>query len=126
MRTCAKELPHIWADGQQLQQVFRNLIVNAYQAMPEGGTLYITTAREGKYVEVSFRDTGVGIPPAYLERLFEPLFTTKERGTGLGLVISRGIVERHQGTIEVESLVGQGTTFTVRLPIMMSDAEQRG
>lgn len=122
VRTRAKELPHIWADGQQLQQVFRNLIVNAYQAMPEGGTLYIATAREGDYLEISFRDTGVGIEPEYLERLFEPLFTTKDRGIGLGLAICQGIVERHQGVIELESLVGQGTTFTVRLPITTKDA----
>lgn len=118
VRSRAQDLPHIWADGQQLQQAFRNLIVNAYQAMPDGGILYITTAQEGEWVEIAFQDTGVGIPPADLERLFEPLFTTKERGTGLGLAICQGIVERHQGTIEVESLVGQGTTFTVRLPIM--------
>jgi len=123
VRTRAKKLPHIWADGQQLQQAFRNLIVNAYQSMPEGGMLYISTAREGKYLEVAFRDTGMGIPPEHLERIFEPLFTTKERGIGLGLAICQGIVERHRGTIEVESLVGQGTTFTVRLPIFIPETE---
>ncbi|HIP96619.1 MAG TPA: hypothetical protein EYH32_05315 [Anaerolineae bacterium] len=123
VRARAKKLPHIWADGQQLQQAFRNLIVNAYQSMPEGGMLYISTAREGKYLEVAFRDTGMGIPPEHLERIFEPLFTTKERGIGLGLAICQGIVERHRGTIEVESLVGQGTTFTVRLPIFMPETE---
>ena len=125
IRTRAQKLPHIWVDGQQLQQAFRNLIANAYQAMPEGGTLYITTAREGKYLEITFQDTGMGIPPAHLEHIFEPLFTTKERGAGLGLGLSivRRIVEQHQGTIEVESLVGQGTTFTVCLPILIPEAE---
>jgi signal transduction histidine kinase/CheY-like chemotaxis protein len=123
VRTRAKRLPLIWGDGQQLQQAFRNLIMNACQAMPEGGTLYITTTREGKYLEIAFQDTGVGIPPEGLERIFEPLFTTKARGIGLGLAICQGIVEQHQGTIEVESLVGQGTTFTVRLPILIPDTE---
>ncbi len=123
VRTRAPELPLIMADSQQLQQAFRNLILNAYQAMPEGGTLYITTARAGEYLEISFQDTGMGIAPAYLEHIFEPLFTTKERGIGLGLTICQNIVEQHQGTIEVESLVGQGTTFTIRLPIMTASAD---
>ncbi|MDY7041440.1 MAG: response regulator [Chloroflexota bacterium] len=123
VHTGAEDLPRIWADGQQLQQTFRNLIMNAYQAMPEGGTLYVTTTREGEYVEIAFQDTGVGITPEHLERIFDPLFTTKERGIGLGLAICQGIVEQHQGIIEVESLVGQGTTFTVRLPIMIQDSQ---
>jgi signal transduction histidine kinase/CheY-like chemotaxis protein len=123
VRTRAEKLPRVWADGQQLQQAFRNLIVNAYQAMPEGGTLYINTTSEGEFLEISFQDTGAGIPPAYLERIFEPLFTTKERGIGLGLAICQGIVERHQGAIEAESLVGRGTTFTVRLPVTIAGAE---
>ncbi|MBC7250738.1 MAG: response regulator [Anaerolineae bacterium] len=121
VRTRAPELPPIMADGQQLQQAFRNLIFNAYQAMPDGGTLYITTAQVGEYLEISFQDTGIGIAPAHLEHIFEPLFTTKERGIGLGLTICQNIVEQHQGTIEVESLVGQGTTFTIRLPITPAD-----
>ena len=112
-------LPLVMADDNQLQQVFMNMILNAYQAMPNGGTLRITTRSVGQEVQIIFSDTGVGIPPENLNRIFDPFFTTKEvgRGTGLGLSVSYGIIQQHGGSIEVESQVGVGTTFIVKLPI---------
>jgi two-component system NtrC family sensor kinase len=116
----APDLPHVTADRQQLQQVFLNLLVNAVQAMGEQGTITITTrsADDGAAAEVVIADTGSGIPPDLIDRIFDPFFTTKQggTGTGLGLAIAYGIVTRHHGTISVESEVGKGTTFTIRLP----------
>jgi PAS domain S-box-containing protein len=106
----------ITADFQQLEQVFVNLIVNAMQAMPDGGKLTIRTRQENDWVTITVQDTGQGIPSKNLPKLFTPFFTTKEKGTGLGLAISHGIIERHGGTIKVESETGKGTTFTIRLP----------
>jgi PAS domain S-box-containing protein len=116
-------LPTILADPDQLTQVFGNIILNAVQAMPEGGQLTVKTwqvsekpARSGQ-VAVSITDTGVGISEENLNKLFEPLFTTKAKGIGLGLALTRTLVEGHGGTIEVESEVGKGSTFTVKLPV---------
>ena len=108
----------VMADSGQLERVFSNLISNAIQAMPGGGRLSLSTSRNGGFVKVKVADTGVGIPQENLDKVFEPLFTTKAKGTGLGLAIARALVERQGGTIEVESQVGKGTTFTVRLPIV--------
>jgi signal transduction histidine kinase len=116
-----------WAEvvPSQVEQVLLNLILNARQAMPKGGYLRIEVrenARAG-LVEIAIRDTGVGIPPEKLRLIFEPFFTTKTPdeagtgGTGLGLSVCRQIIEQHQGRIRVESVVGQGSTFTVKLPI---------
>jgi signal transduction histidine kinase len=161
-------LPIIRADPNQLGQAFRNIILNAIQAMPEGGRLAVKTsansdfgeslglsasteastvsplsrsgrgsaeplaevseqmlsraveqseAPSGEWMAISFTDTGVGIPKENLGKLFEPLFTTKAKGIGLGLAVSKQLIEAHEGTIEVESQVGKGTTFRVRLPI---------
>jgi signal transduction histidine kinase len=100
--------------------VFINLIINAAEAMNGNGRLTLTTWLEadGEFVEVIFSDTGHGITEQDMERIFDPFFTTKEAGygTGLGLAISYGIIKEHEGTIEVESEVGKGATFTVRLP----------
>jgi two-component system NtrC family sensor kinase len=117
-RDYAGELPQVVADENQLQQVYFNIIRNAYQAMPDGGTLRITSAVEEDTVLTSFADTGVGIPEENLRQIFDPFFTTKEvgQGTGLGLSVSYGIVRQHGGTIEVSSENGDGATFTVRLP----------
>ena len=106
------------ADFNQLVQVFLNLILNAIQAMSEGGKLTISLSQDNDWVRVSVRDTGYGITSENMEKLFTPFFTTKEevKGVGLGLAISYGIVERHRGKIEVQSEVGKGTTFTVALP----------
>jgi two-component system NtrC family sensor kinase len=106
-------------DSGQIKQVFLNLITNAAQAMPKGGTLSLRTFRLGDEVAISVSDTGQGIPPEIQDRIFEPFFTTKAagEGTGLGLAVSFGIVQEHGGRISVESRVGQGSTFTVWLPI---------
>lgn len=112
-------LPPVMADFGQLQQVFVNLVVNAIQAMPNGGKLTINSSLgEDGWVRVSVQDTGSGIAPENLEKLFTPFFTTKEqeKGIGLGLAVSYGIIERHGGRIEVQSEVGKGSTFTVYLP----------
>jgi signal transduction histidine kinase len=119
-------LPIILADPDQLGQVFGNIILNAVQAMPQGGQLVVKTSEvseklpKSEWVAVSFTDTGVGISEESLGKLFEPLFTTKAKGVGLGLAVTKALVEGHGGTIEVKSEVGVGTTFTVRLPISSS------
>jgi signal transduction histidine kinase/CheY-like chemotaxis protein len=112
-------LPAIMADPNQLQQVFINIMLNAYQAMPDGGTLHITTKTVGSELQVIFADTGTGIPPENIQNIFDPFFTTKEvgEGTGLGLSVSYGIIKAHGGDIEVESQVGKGTTFVIKLPL---------
>jgi two-component system NtrC family sensor kinase len=111
-------LPPILATADELTQVLLNLILNAVDAMPEGGTLRVTSwLGEDKRVAVALSDTGRGIPPEYLQRIFEPFFSTKNNGTGLGLAISYSIVQRHGGEIKVESQVEEGTTFTVWLPV---------
>ena len=112
-------LSTIQANPGQLQQVFMNLIINAHHAMPEGGQLSVRTGSvPQKRVFIEIEDTGVGIPPEHLNRIFDPFFTTKEegKGTGLGLAVSRNIVEGHGGLIGVESTVGAGTIFRVVLP----------
>jgi two-component system NtrC family sensor kinase len=116
-----EELPAVMGDKSQIQQVFMNIVMNAVQAMEERGTLTITTRRSARpgFAEVLISDTGHGIPPEKLRQIFDPFFTTKEsgHGTGLGLSIAYGIVTRLSGTISVESKVGKGTTFTIRLPV---------
>jgi signal transduction histidine kinase len=112
------DLPQVYADYRQLQQVFVNLIVNAIQAMEPGGKLTLTTAVSAdKWVTISIQDTGIGIPPENMEKLFTPFFSTKDvKGVGLGLAVSYGIIERHGGKILVESEAGKGSTFIVYLP----------
>jgi len=117
--------PHAWVVPGQLEQVLLNLVINARQAMPRGGRLRIEV-RENPHtqmVEVKVADTGSGIPVERLPLIFEPFYTTKEPdehghgGTGLGLSVCRQIIEQHHGRIRVESVVGKGSTFTVKLPI---------
>ena len=102
----------------QLQQVFLNLFLNARDAMPRGGWLSVTTREEGGQIVAEVSDTGSGIPPEQLARIYDPFFTTKAigRGTGLGLSITYGIVNEHQGMIQCDSAVGQGTRFTLLFP----------
>jgi two-component system NtrC family sensor kinase len=108
----------------QLQQVFLNLFLNARDAMPRGGWLTVTTRAEGGQFLAEVSDTGSGIPPEHLARIYDPFFTTKAigRGTGLGLSISYGIVLEHEGSIRCDSSVGQGTRFTVMLPAAQAAA----
>jgi two-component system NtrC family sensor kinase len=117
----AESLPVVHCDVAQMEQVLLALVMNAIDAMPRGGRLRLTSrlTADGALAELEVQDDGVGIPPDLLPNLFEPFFTTKERGhgVGLGLAISRGIIERHGGKISVASEPGRGTTFTVRLPL---------
>jgi len=115
-------LPTVTADSDQLQQVFTNLILNAIQAMTKGGTLTLRTSVEHEQLKVEVRDTGHGISPENMRRLFTPFFTTKQevKGVGLGLAVAYGIIQRHKGRIEVQSQEGVGTTFTVYLPLASS------
>ena len=116
----AADLPTVYADGKQMQQVFLNLFLNAFQAMVGGGTLTITTGRimrDGReYVTIDVADTGPGIPPQILEKIFTPFFTTKAQGTGLGLPICCKLVQLHKGDIRVTSDDRHGTVFTIELP----------
>ena len=114
------ELPFVECMPFQVNQVFLNLLVNATQAMKQRGRITLRSGTDGEFAWVSVSDTGAGIEPAALSRIFEPFYTTKPvgEGTGLGLSVSWDIVRRHGGTIEVESVVGEGTTFTMRLPIV--------
>jgi signal transduction histidine kinase len=115
-------LPTILADPDQLGRVFGNIILNAIQAMPKGGRLMVRSEALGpEWAAVSFTDTGVGIPEENLGKLFEPLFTTKAKGIGLGLPLVKTLVEGHGGSIEVESKERKGSTFTVRLPIDLEE-----
>lgn len=118
-------IPRIILDPSQLQQVILNLIINAAEAMEEGGELNIKTHHlpSDHAVGISVSDTGYGIPEEHMEKLFDPFFTTKEvgHGTGLGLAISYGIVREHGGSIDVNSDVGKGTTFTVYLPLQIEE-----
>lgn len=116
-RELAEGLPKILADRAQLQQAFYNVVRNAVQAMRAGGILRIRTEHDDAQVSVSFTDTGPGIPAEQIGRIFEPYFTTKETGSGLGLMIVQRIVRDHGGTIEVESHAGRGTTFRIKLPV---------
>ncbi len=120
------ELPDIQADGNQLERVFLNIILNAIQAMPDGGKLFIQTrrgtsgmSRESKEgtVEVRFRDSGLGIPESRRDKIFAPFFTTKTKGTGLGLSIVQKIIDSHGGQVHVDSVLGEGTTFVITLPV---------
>lgn len=113
------DLPPVRCHPDQLNQVWMNLVMNAVQAMPETGSLTIRTLHRGEEVHIIFTDTGCGIAQDHLQRIFEPGFTTKSGrvGMGLGLLISRQVIDHHQGRIAVDSEVGAGTTFTVALPI---------
>lgn len=111
-------LPHVYCDPYQLEQVFTNLIINAADAMPGGGTLRVKTGVTKDWVTIDFSDTGWGIPEKDLGKIFEPFFSTKGgAGTGLGLWVSYNIIRAHKGTIEVKSREGEGTTISIQLPI---------
>ena len=114
----ASDLPPVHCDPAQIEQVVLAMVINAIDAMPQEGNLWITTRAEDESMELLIRDDGVGIPEEHLAHIFEPFYTTKESGgSGLGLAISQNIVERHGGHIEVRSVVGQGTTFKIVLPV---------
>jgi CheY-like chemotaxis protein len=124
----ARDLWHVDADEGQLGQVFNNLIINACQAMPSGGTVTVAAENvhiekaaglllpDGRYVKVSVRDEGTGIMEEHLQRIFDPYFTTKQSGSGLGLAVTFSVIKNHQGHIAVHSKLGEGAVFTVHLP----------
>ncbi len=126
--TVPDDLWMVEADEGQFDQIINNLVINADQAMPEGGTIIIRAENyllageaglplpEGRYVRITIADKGLGIPKKYLSRVFDPYFTTKEKGSGLGLATAYSIIKKHQGLITVRSRVGRGTTFTIYLP----------
>jgi signal transduction histidine kinase len=126
VETNLAEIPEAMAIGNQIQQVLLNLLINARQAMPRGGTLLIQLQYDSRndMVDLIVRDHGQGIPPEKLQRIFDPFFSTKKGpdetgkgGTGLGLASCRNIIEAHRGRIRVESTVGKGTAFTIKLPV---------
>lgn len=113
-----EDLPDVYCEPNQLKQVFINILKNAIEVMPKGGTVTVNLQQlESRHLLISIKDEGVGIPGDKIKKLGEPFYTTKDRGTGLGLMVSYKIVEEHNGTIEVESELGKGTTFHIKLPI---------
>ncbi len=129
------ETYYILGNEAQLGQVFENLLMNAKQAMPQGGSLNLSMAKRldyersdlklgrGDYLEVALQDTGYGIPPESLKKIFDPFFTTKKEGTGLGLSICFSVVRKHGGAIEADSVMGRGSTFRVYLPLLTAEEE---
>jgi signal transduction histidine kinase len=110
-------------DGEKLRQAFLNIVINALQATPAGGRVSITLNKGDSGLVISFRDSGSGIAPDNLQRIFEPFYTTKTDGTGLGLAVTRKIIEAHGGKLAIESEAGQGTTVSVSLPMPALGAE---
>jgi signal transduction histidine kinase/CheY-like chemotaxis protein len=130
VRTALAEVPAVVGDAAELREAMTNLILNAVDAMPEGGTLTLSTTLADDRVEVAVTDTGVGMPPEVRDKIFDPFFTTKgPQGTGLGLSMTYGIVSRHGGSIAVDSAPGLGSTFRLSLPrgsdVMPAPAERR-
>jgi len=119
-----KNIPPIKGDSQQLQEVFLNLLINAYQSMPNGGLIRITTSNfRDLYAQIQINDTGTGIPENHLKNIFMPFFSTKKDGTGLGLSICHNIIKNHNGSIELVSQVGKGSTFTIKLPFIQKEGD---
>ncbi len=119
IKNLKEDTPEIMLDVNQIQQVFINILLNSIEAMSEGGTIRVASDCDQKYVYITFQDNGYGIPEEIIGKIFDPFFTTKsgEKGTGLGLSVSYGIIERHNGTIEVKSKLNEGTTFIIKLPL---------
>jgi two-component system NtrC family sensor kinase len=117
LRRYASSLPQIQADRERMEQALTNLVLNAVEAMPDGGTLSIDLDARGHWLTIAISDTGPGISLEAQRRIFEPFFTTKTRGTGLGLAITRRVIEEHGGAIEVSSEPDKGTTFAIQLPL---------
>ena len=127
------DIPKVSISEHEIQEVFLNLLINARDSMKKkGGLITIESTSNSKYAEMKVSDTGKGIKEENIEKLFEPFYTTKGalggdaelKGTGLGLSVCYGIIERHKGAIEVESKLGKGTTFTIKLPIKRKESER--
>ncbi|MBP1992713.1 sensor histidine kinase [Paenibacillus eucommiae] len=121
---CTQEQINVVMDQDKMVQLLLNIVKNAYEAMPENGVISLRLNRQNQYAVLEIADTGKGIPADQLEKIFHPFFTTKDSGTGLGLSICHKIVQDHQGTIEVESFIDQGTKFTITFPLASKDEEQ--
>lgn len=115
------DLPNFQFDSDKIKQAFMNIVLNAMEAMPHGGTLTIATLKQENNVCIKVTDTGLGISEDDIEHLFEPFFTRKDKGTGLGLANVKRILEEHDGTVEIESTPDEGTTVSLRLPLKVSD-----
>lgn len=122
----SEDIPDIYADCSQIHQVFLNIIMNAIQAINQNGLIEIETFLRDGYVNIKFKDNGVGILPEHIDKIFEPFFTTKEagKGTGLGLAVSKRIIDEHNGKVEVESTPGKGTIFTVKFPAYITKEDR--
>jgi len=118
----SENLPEILADAAMLHQAFLNLLINAVQAMPQGGTIRVTVSSKEKRVIVVIEDEGRGVAPEFLTKVWSPFFTTKERGTGLGLGIVKTVIEAHEGTIQIENRPAGGAIVTMVLPVRPEDA----
>ncbi len=118
IRRYAPSLPLAQIDRERMEQALTNLVLNAVEAMPTGGTLSLGLAASDRWLTITVSDTGPGIPPEIQRRIFEPFFTTKARGTGLGLAVARRVIEEHGGTITLMSETGKGATFTIKLPLL--------
>jgi signal transduction histidine kinase/uncharacterized protein YueI len=126
IRSLPPDIPKIMVDPMQMQQAIMNIVLNAYDAMPDGGILNIGSALRDSSVVITVSDTGAGIEEKNINKVFNPFFTTKVKGTGLGLPIIKGIVERHGGDIRLTSSIGKGTSVTITLPVIQADVLQSG
>ncbi len=138
MVNVSRDLLPVEIDEGQMNQVISNMIINADQAMPDGGVISINAEnvnidaissiplKPGKYVKISIKDEGIGIPPENIQKIFDPFFTTKPKGSGLGLAISYSIIKNHGGYIDVQSKVGEGTTFSIYIPAITGKAVEEG
>ena len=111
------KLPNCYLDRNVIKQALLNIILNAQQAMPKGGELIVRTNRNGKYILIDITDTGIGIPHDKMDKIFQVYYSTKETGTGLGLATTKRIIEDHNGTINVRSEYGKGSSFLIRIPV---------
>lgn len=122
----AEKIPLVYIDCDKIKQVLVNIIINAYEAMENGGTITIRTREDNGFIVSTFEDTGTGMDETQLKNIFNPYYTTKPNGTGLGLSISNGIIELHGGNIEVSSKKGEGSKFIIKLPCVKKDGEDIG
>jgi signal transduction histidine kinase len=129
VRNYEEHLPLILIDREQIKQVFLNILLNAIEATKKGGqvTVEVRTVnnKTGESIQVEIHDTGIGIPEEHLENIFNPFFTTKSKGSGLGLSISHQIIQEHRGTISVESRVGEGSSFRITLPVKPEERRRK-
>lgn len=120
LKSFHSNLPKCYIDHNEIKQALLNLILNAQQAMPDGGELIVRTCKDGEYINIDITDTGVGIPRDKIDKIFQVYYSTKKTGTGLGLPTVKRIVEDHKGTIVVHSENGKGSSFSIKIPIHQS------